>query len=103
NILVSIKVTDKPFGIATDFSTDLAPGLHVFTITAGYMEIVDVISLLKERGIDEKTIFYGIENIVSDKLIWRFYGLIKKVSPPFIQFYDMPTEKIHGVVTRVVM
>jgi KUP system potassium uptake protein len=103
NILVSIKVTDKPFGIATDFSTDLAPGLHVFTVTAGYMEIVDVISLLKERGIDEKTIFYGIENIVSDKLIWRFYGLIKKVSPPFIQFYDMPTEKIHGVVTRVVM
>ncbi|MDO9549840.1 MAG: KUP/HAK/KT family potassium transporter [Methanoregula sp.] len=103
NILVSIKVTDKPFGITTDFSTDLAPGLHVFTVAAGYMEIVDVISLLKERGIDEKTIFYGIENIVSDKLIWRFYGLIKKVSPPFIQFYDMPTEKIHGVVTRVVM
>jgi KUP system potassium uptake protein len=103
NILVSIKVSEKPFGITTDFSTDLAPGLHVFSVTAGYMEIVDVISLLKARGIDEKTIFYGIENIVSDKLIWRFYGLIKKVSPPFIQFYAMPPEKIHGVVTRVVM
>jgi len=103
NILVSIKVTEKPFGISTAFNSDLAPGLHHFTVTAGYMEIVNVVGLLKERGIDEKTIFYGVENIVSDKLIWRLYGIIKKVSPPFIQFYALPPEKIHGVVTRVVM
>jgi len=103
NILVSIKVTDKPFGISTTFDSALAPGLHLFTVTAGYMEIVNVVGLLKERGIDEKTIFYGVENIVSDKLIWRFYGIIKKNSPPFIQFYALPPEKIHGVVTRVVM
>jgi KUP system potassium uptake protein len=103
NILVSIKVTDKPFGVATDFSTDLAPGLHVFTVTSGYMEIFDIISLLNERGIDEKTIFYGIENIVSDAPIWKFYGIIKKITPPFVQFYALPPEKIHGVVSRVVM
>ncbi|MHB8163491.1 MAG: KUP/HAK/KT family potassium transporter [Methanoregula sp.] len=103
NILVSINVTEKPFGISTVFDSDLAPGLHLFTVTAGYMEIVNVVGLLKERGIDEKTIFYGIENIVSDQPIWRLYGIIKKVSPPFIQFYALPPEKIHGVVTRVVM
>ncbi|MDO8871512.1 MAG: KUP/HAK/KT family potassium transporter [Methanoregula sp.] len=103
NILVSIKVTDKPFGIRTAFTSDLAPGLHLFTVTHGYMEIVNVVGLLKERAIDEKTIFYGIENIVSDKLIWKFYGIIKKISPPFVQFYALPPEKIHGVVTRVVM
>ena len=103
NILVSIKVTDKPFGIITTFDSALAPGLHLFTVTAGYMEIVNVVGLLKERGIDEKTIFYGVENIVSDTLIWRLYGIIKKNSPPFIQFYALPPEKIHGVVMRVVM
>jgi len=103
NILVSINITEKPFGTSTEFDTDIAPGLHVFTVTAGYMEIVDVVALLKGRGIDEKTIFYGIENIVSDALIWKLYGIIKKNSPPFVQFYALPPEKIHGVVTRVVM
>jgi KUP system potassium uptake protein len=103
NILVSIKVTEKPFGISTKFDSGIAPGLHFFTVTHGYMEIVNVVGLLKERGIDEKTIFYGIENIVSDKLIWKLYGIIKKNSPPFVQFYTLPPEKIHGVVTRVMM
>jgi KUP system potassium uptake protein len=103
NILVSINITDKPFGITTDFDTDISQGLHVFTVTAGYMEIVDVVALLKARGIDEKTIFYGIENIVSDVHIWKLYGIIKKNTPPFVQFYSLPPEKIHGVVTRVVM
>jgi len=103
NILVSIKVTEKPFGISTAFDSDLAPGLHVFTVTAGYMEIVNVVGLLKERSIDEKTIFYGVENIVSDDPLWKLYGIIKKISPPFVQFYALPPEKIHGVVTRVVM
>ena len=103
NILVSINVTEKPFGISTTFDSDIAPGLHIFTVTAGYMEIVNVVGLLKERSIDEKTIFYGVENIVSDDPLWKLYGIIKKISPPFIQFYALPPEKIHGVVTRVVM
>lgn len=103
NILVSIRITNFPFGVETEFDTDLAPGLHVFTITAGYMEVVDIASLLKDKGIEGKTIFYGIENIVSDKFFWKLYGIIKKISPPFVQFYALPPEKIHGVVTRVVM
>lgn len=103
NIFVSVTITEKPFGVATDFDTGIAPGLHIFRVSCGYMEIVDVVKLLQEKGIDEKTIFYGIENIVSENLMWRIYGLIKKNSPPFIQFYSLPPEKIHGVVTRVVM
>ena len=103
NILVSIAITHEPFGVESDFDCNLAQGLHVLTIRSGYMEVVDIISLLKSRGIEEKTIFYGIENIVSDKIIWKIYGIIKKISPPFVQFYALPPEKIHGVVTRVVM
>ena len=103
NIFVWIRITDKPFGVDTDLNDSLAPGLQVFTIRTGYMEVVDIIALLHERGIDEKTIFYGIETIVSDKAIWKIYSIIKKVSPPFVQFYTLPPEKMHGVVTRVVM
>ncbi|HNX17086.1 MAG TPA: KUP/HAK/KT family potassium transporter [Methanoregula sp.] len=103
NIFVSIQITDNPFGVKTDFDTNLGPGLHVFTIRCGYMEIIDIIPLLRAQGIEEKTIFYGIENIISDRIYWKLYGLIKKVSPPFVQYYALPPEKIHGVVTRVLM
>ena len=103
NVLVCIHVTDRPFGVESFIDTWLAEGLDVFTIRAGYMEVIDVVGLIESRGIDEKTIFYGIESIVSDKPIWKIYSFIKKVSPPFVQFYTLPSEKMHGVVTRVVM
>jgi len=103
NILVSIRISDFPFGIRTNYDRNLGPGLHAFTITAGYMEILDIIRLLHDNDIGEKTIFYGIENIVSDNFFWRLYGVIKKITPAFVHFYELPPDKIHGVVTRVVM
>ena len=74
NVFVSIRITDHPFGISTQHDRDLAPGLQAFLITAGYMEIIDIIGLLRAEGIEEKTIFYGMENIVSDKFFWKIYG-----------------------------
>jgi len=103
NILVSVRITDYPFGIHTRHDRDLAPGLHAFMITGGYMEIIDIIGLLRKEGIEEKIIFYGMENIVSDKFFWKLYGLLKKITPAFVHFYELPPEKIHGVITRVVM
>jgi KUP system potassium uptake protein len=103
NILVSVRITDHPFGIQTHYDRDLAPGLQAFRITAGYMEIVDIIGHLRKEGIEEKTIFYGMENIISDKFFWKLYGILKKVTPAFVHFYELPPDKIHGVITRVVM
>ncbi len=103
NVLVSIRITEKPFGVETHLDPNLATGLQLFTVETGYMEVIDIVALLESRGISEKTIFYGIETIVSDQFIWKLYGIIKKVSPPFVQFYTLPAEKMHGVVTRVVM
>jgi KUP system potassium uptake protein len=103
NVLVWIRITERPFGVETYFNPSLADGLQVFTVKTGYMEVIDIVALLKGHGIEEKTIFYGIETIVSDMPVWKLYGIIKKVSPPFVQFYTLPPEKIHGVVTRVVM
>ncbi|NLV26295.1 MAG: KUP/HAK/KT family potassium transporter [Methanomicrobiales archaeon] len=103
NILVSIRIKEYPFGVTSEYEEGLAEGLSALIVEAGYMEIVDIESLLRERGIFEKTIFYGIENIVSDRMIWNLFGIMKKAAPPFVQFYSLPPEKIHGVVTRFVM
>jgi len=103
NIMVSVRIKGYPFGVTSDYQEGLAEGLSAFIIEAGYMEIVDIEALLRERGIFEKTIFYGIENIISDRMIWNLFGLMKKASPPFVQFYSLPPEKIHGVVTRFVL
>lgn len=103
NIIVSIIRTDKPFGVAHSFAEELAPGLRSFEIRIGYMEVVDVESLLKEAGINEKTIFYGLEEISTSNVVWKMFSVIKRLTPTFLIFYKLPTNKLHGVITRVEM
>ncbi len=103
NIIVSLIKTENPFGIYGSFKSNLADGLRLFEIYMGYMEVVDVEQILKENGIEEKTIFYGLEDIVSDNVIWRIYSMIKKVTPAFVQFYKLPPHKLHGVISRIEM
>ncbi len=103
NIIVSVVKLDKPFGIYSSFKENPAGGLRVFEIRMGYMEAVDVEKILKKSGIDEKVIFYGIEDIVTENIIWKIYSVMKKLSPTFVQFYKLPSHKIHGVVTRIEM
>ncbi len=103
NIFVSIIKRDDPFGITGFFKEDLAKGLKLFEIQFGYMEVVDIEEILREAGIQEKTIFYGIEDIVARSKIWKIFSIIKRVTPPFVQFYRFPYRKLHGVITRVEM
>ncbi len=103
NIIVSLIKMDNPYGVMGSFKDYPADGLRVFEIYMGYMEVVDVEKILKEAGIDEKTIFYGLEDIVTDNLIWKIYSTIKKLTPPFVQFYKLPPHKLHGVLSRIEM
>lgn len=103
NIIISINTLDKPFGVSAEFKKKLAEGLRVFEIQSGYMEVVDIMRLLHEAGIREKTVFYGIEDIVATRPIWRIFAIIKRLSASFVQFYKLPPEKLHGVVTRIEM
>lgn len=103
NIFVSIVNRDDPYGVIGFFSKDLAPGLRVFEIQAGYMEMIDVEGLLREAAVEERVVFYGLENISSDNPIWKSFSLIKRITPTFIQFYNFPTKKLHGVLTRIGM
>ncbi len=103
NVIVSISRKEEPFGTSCYLKEPLAPGLRVFEIELGYLEVVDVESMLAGAGINEKTIFYGIEEIATSNFIWKIFSLIKKVTPTFIQFYNLPSNKLHGVITRVEM
>ena len=103
NIVISIIRTEQPFGVTWGVTRELANGFSIFEIYLGYMEIVDIGSILKEAEIDEKTIFYGMEDIVTTHLVWRIFAAIKRLSPSVVQFYKLPPDKIHGVVTRVEM
>ncbi|WP_333655214.1 KUP/HAK/KT family potassium transporter [Dissulfurispira sp.] len=103
NIFVSIIKRDDPFGVTGYFKEDITKGLRLFEIQYGYMEVVDVEELLREAGIDEKTIFYGIEDITTRSAVWKMFSIIKKVTPAFVQFYKLPSRKLHGVITRVEM
>ena len=103
NIIVSIVKREEPFGVAGFFREELAPGLRTFEIQMGYMEVPDVEEILREAGISEKTIFYGVEDIMPTNLIWQMFSVIKRLTPNIVQFYKLPANKLHGVVTRVEM
>ena len=67
------------------------------------MEVINLEKILREYEIDETVIFYGIENIISRRAIWILYRAIKRLTPDFVQFYSLPSDKIHGVISRVEM
>jgi KUP system potassium uptake protein len=103
NVLISIVRTDEPYGVENNLTTGLGTGLDAFEVRAGYMEIFDIEQLLKENGINEKVIFYGIEDIATANPVWKVFSTLKKLTPNFVQFNKVPAAKLQGVVTRVEM
>ena len=43
----------------------------------GYMEVVDVEEVLREAKIEERTVFYGVEEIATGNPIWKAFYFIK--------------------------
>lgn len=103
NILISIVRTDEPFGMRSWMRQDISPGLEALEIHAGYMTVLDIESILNSHGIREKVIFYGIEDIKTRNPAWKIFSVIKKLTPNFAQFNNLPASRLHGVVTRVEM
>lgn len=103
NIFISIIKRDDPFGVTGFFKEDIAEGLRVFEIQMGYMEVIDVEDILREAGIEERVVFYGLEDITTANLIWKIFSLIKRITPTFIHFYNFPPKKLHGVFTKISM
>jgi KUP system potassium uptake protein len=103
NVIVSVVTREEPFGVNGFYKDDLAKGLRTFEIGVGYMEVVDVGEILQSAGIHENTIFYGIEDIATDNLFWKIFSTIKKLSPSFVHFYNLPPDRLHGVIMRAKM
>jgi len=103
NVLITVNITDEPVGVRTAYTSDIGPGLHVFEIFAGYKEEIDISAEIAKAGINPKVIFYGTEEINTNNIFWKMYAFIKKLTPSFVQFYRLPTSKLHGIITRVEM
>jgi len=103
NVFISIVRADEPFGLETKLTTGLATGLDAFEVHAGYMEHLEIETLLAENGIKEKVIFYGVEDISTPNPIWKLFATIKRQTPNFVQFNKLPASRLQGVVTRVEM
>lgn len=103
NVLISLVRTDEPYGLESILTAALGTGLDAFEVRSGYMEIFDIEQLLKDNGILEKVIFYGIEDIATGNPIWKVFSTLKKLTPNFVQFNKLPAAKLQGVVTRVEM
>jgi KUP system potassium uptake protein len=103
NILISITRTEEPFGFTAHLTQNLGPGLEAFEVHAGYREILDIEGLIKKQGIQEKVIFYGVEDIATRNPIWHLFSLIKQITPNFVQFNKLPPSRLQGIVTRVEM
>lgn len=101
NIFLSLIKRDDPYGITGFFRDDLTKGLRVFEIQMGYMEVIDVEEILREADIDERVVFYGLEDISTKNIIWKTFAVVKRLTPTFIQFYKFPPRKLHGVLTKV--
>jgi len=100
-ILVRVITRDKPFGVTGLFKEELAPGVRVFEIHQGYMEVLNIDQILRSAGIDAHVIFFGMHEIVTKNPIWKIYAIIDRLAPSFAQFYQLPQQKLHGVVTLV--
>ncbi|MBI5443315.1 MAG: KUP/HAK/KT family potassium transporter [Deltaproteobacteria bacterium] len=101
NVFISVQRTDEPLGLEVELKRGIATGLDSLSIRAGYMEVLDTEGVLKAQGIRPKVMFYGMEDIQTHNLVWGIFSLIKKLTPNFVQFYNLPLNRVHGVVTRV--
>lgn len=101
NILASIITMDKPFGIQKLFVPEITEGLSRLEIQVGYMERMDVPKILREANIDPKVMFYGVDDIYAKRPFLKLFAFIKRVTPNFVQFLQLPYQKLHGVITRI--
>jgi KUP system potassium uptake protein len=103
NVFVHVQPLDHPFGVRFIVPEDLAPGLKVCRIETGYMEVIHLEKMLRAAGISEKVIFYGLVEIKSRRAVWKVYSAIRRLTPSIAQFYDLPTNKLRGVMYSVEM
>lgn len=101
NILVSVEASDQPYGVELLIYKEITDGLYIAQIKYGYMESPDLPNLFKQWGFSERAIFYGAEEIKTNKPLLKIFAILKRLAPNWISFFEFPYNKLHGVVTRI--
>lgn len=101
NVLTCVVTMDSPRGIQKLYVPDIVEGFSFLEIQLGYMERLNIPKVLKEVGIDPKVMFYGVDDVRAKKYHWKIFAFIKRITPNFVQFLDLPYYKLHGVFTRI--
>jgi len=101
NILASVNTLDKPFGIHKSFTPDITEGLSGLEIQVGYLERLDIPKILEDIDINPKVMFYGVDDIHAKLFYLKIFSFIKRITPNFVQFLELPYRKLHGVITRI--
>jgi len=102
NVIISVRPKEEAYGSHWNLK-EIKPGLRYLSIEYGYMQVISLLTIIRQAGIEEITVFYGMEEIVTNKFIWKIYAIIKRLSPSFVQYYRLPSDHVHGVVTRLEM
>lgn len=101
NVIISLDIKEEPYGFSWHFDKKIEEGLSHLSIQYGYMQIIDLMRIIRDADIQEKTIFYGMEEIVTNNIIWKIFNALKRLCPSFVQYHRLPSHKVHGVITRV--
>jgi KUP system potassium uptake protein len=106
NVFVSLVIKDEPHGFSVTPMLKLAEGLSQFEIHIGYMELQrDLKQGIYDAGIDPRVVFYGMDRIVSKRLRWLPYAILKRLTPIYNSHFNvtLPGTKTHGAIYRVDM
>jgi KUP system potassium uptake protein len=101
NILFTVIRTDYAYGVEFNHDTEAGKGLEIFKVLAGYRENIDIGKILDAAKINPKAIFYGIEDISTESIVWKVFSVIKKLTPSFVKYYKIPGTKLVGIIFRV--
>jgi KUP system potassium uptake protein len=103
NIFLAINRTNFAKGVSCELHREVAPGLDIFTINAGYDEDVNILDIVGNAEMNPNVIFYGVEDISTKNFIWKAFSVMKQLTPSFVKFYRIDPSKLHGIITRVEM
>lgn len=72
NVIISLDIKDEPYGFSWHFDKSIEPGLSHLSISYGYMQIIDLMRIIRDAGIEEKTIFMGWKRLSPEILSGKY-------------------------------
>jgi KUP system potassium uptake protein len=101
NVFLSLEILAKPFGVHWGVQEKVAPGIRLFWIKYGFMEVIDMMEILTEAKVDQKVIFFGEELISSRNPLWKIFSMLRRQEINEAEFFGLPAHEVHGIIVKV--